>query len=64
MVHREGRHKRVKTKTVSKWPKSIETEESGKKKEDAPKITSNKMRDTAIMMLENAYGMKFSDKEK
>ena len=44
--------------------KNIETEEHGIKEEDVAKITSNTMRETAIMILETAYGMKLTDKEK
>ena len=44
--------------------KFLETEEHGIKEEDVAKITSNTMRETAIMILETAYGMKLSDKEK
>jgi hypothetical protein len=42
----------------------LETEEHGIKEEDVAKITSNTMRETAIMILETAYGMKLSDREK
>ena len=44
--------------------KYFETEEHGIKEEDVAKITSNTMRETAIMILETAYGMQLSDKEK
>ena len=44
--------------------KYFETEEHGIKEEDVAKITSNTMRETAIMILETAYGMKLSDKER
>ena len=44
--------------------KFLETEEHGIKEEDVAKITSDTMRETAIMILETAYGMKLSDKEK
>jgi hypothetical protein len=44
--------------------KYFETEEHGIKEEDVAKITSNTMRETAIMILETAYGMKLSDREK
>ena len=44
--------------------KYFETEEHGLKEEDVAKITSNTMRETALMILETAYGMKLSDKEK
>ncbi len=44
--------------------KFFETEEHGIKEEDVAKITSDTMRETAIMILETAYGMKLSDKEK
>jgi hypothetical protein len=44
--------------------KFLETEEHGIKEEDVAKITSNTMRETAIMILETAYGMKLTDKEK
>jgi hypothetical protein len=42
----------------------LETSEHGIKEEDVAKITSNTMRETAIMILEAAYGMQLSDKEK
>ncbi len=48
----------------SKCLKFLETEDHGLKEEDVAKITSNTMRETAIMILETAYGMKLSDKEK
>jgi hypothetical protein len=44
--------------------KFLETEERGMKEEDVAKITSNTMRETAIMILETAYGMKLTDKER
>ena len=40
--------------------KFLETEEHGIKEEDVAKITSNTMRETAIMILETAYSMKLS----
>ena len=43
--------------------KYFETEEHDLKEEDAAKITSNTMRETATMILEIAYGMKLTDKE-
>lgn len=46
-----------------KASKYFETEENGIKEEDVAKITSNTMRETAIMILETAYGMKLSDRE-
>ena len=42
----------------------LETSEHGIKEEDVAKITSNTMRETTIMILEAAYGMQLSDKEK
>ena len=42
----------------------LETSEHGIKEEDVAKITSSTMRETAIMILEAAYGMQLSDKEK
>ena len=48
----------------SKCLKYIETEDHGMKEEDVAKITSSTMRETAIMILETAYGMKLSDKDK
>jgi hypothetical protein len=50
--------------SYAKSLKFLETEEHGIKEEDVAKITSNTMRETAIMILETAYGMKLSDKEK
>ena len=50
--------------SYAKSLKFIETEEHGIKEEDMAKITSNTMRETAIMILETAYGMKLSDKER
>lgn len=47
-----------------KASKFLETEEKGIKEEDVAKITSDTMRETAIMILETAYGMKLSDKER
>jgi len=44
--------------------KYFETEDRGIKEEDVSKLTSNAMRETAIMILESAYGIKLSDKEK
>ena len=48
----------------AKASKFLETEEKGIKEEDVAKITSNTMRETAIMILETAYDIKLSDKEK
>lgn len=48
----------------AKASKFLETEEHGMREEDVAKITSNTMRETAIMILETAYGMQLSDKEK
>lgn len=48
----------------SKSVKFLETEDHGMKEEDVAKITSNTMRETAIMILETTYGMTLSDKEK
>ena len=42
----------------------LETSEHGIKEEDVAKITTSTMRETAIMILETAYGMQLSDKEK
>ena len=42
----------------------LETSEHGIKEEDVAKITTSTMRETAIMILEAAYGMQLSDKEK
>ena len=50
--------------SYAKASKFLETEEKGIKEEDVAKITSNAMRETAIMILETAYGIKLSDKEK
>ena len=44
--------------------KYLETDSKGLKEEDVAKITSDTMRETAIMILETAYGMKLSDREK
>ena len=49
--------------SYAKSLKFLETEEHVLE-EDVAKITSNTMRETAIMILETAYGMKLSDKEK
>ncbi len=48
----------------AKASKFLETESHGMKEEDVSKLTSNAMRETAIMILETAYGIKLSDKEK
>ena len=48
----------------SKCLKYLETEDHGMKEEDVAKVTSDTMRETAIMILETAYGMKLSDREK
>ena len=48
----------------AKASKFLETEEKGIKEEDVAKITSNTMRETAIMILETAYGIKLTDKER
>ena len=48
----------------SKCLKFIETRDKGMKEEDVARITSDTMRETAIMVLETAYGMKLSDKER
>ena len=50
--------------SYAKALKFLETEEHGLKEEDVAKITSNTMRETALMILETAYGMKLSDKER
>ncbi|MFG1460770.1 MAG: site-specific integrase [Thermoplasmataceae archaeon] len=50
--------------SYAKASKFLETEEHGIKEEDVAKITSNTMRETAIMILETAYGIRLSDKEK
>lgn len=50
--------------SYSKASKFLETEEKGMKEEDVAKITSDTMRETAIMVLETAYGIKLSDKER
>ena len=50
--------------SYAKASKFLETENRGMKEEDVAKITSNTMRETAIMILETAYGMKLSDKER
>ncbi len=50
--------------SYAKALKFLETEEHGLKEEDVAKITSNTMRETVLMILETAYGMKLSDKEK
>ena len=42
----------------------LETSEHGIKEEDVAKITTSTMRETAIMILETAYGMKLTDKER
>ncbi|SIM49522.1 site-specific integrase [Cuniculiplasma divulgatum] len=44
--------------------KFLETEDHGIKEEDVAKITTNTMKETAIMILETAYGTNLSDKEK
>ena len=44
--------------------KFFNTEEHGIKEEDVAKITSNTMKETVIMILETAYDIKLSDKEK
>lgn len=44
--------------------KFLETEEKGLKEEDVKKLTSDTMRETAIMILEATYGMKLTDKER
>lgn len=44
--------------------KYLETEPKGQKEEEGAKITSGTMRKTAIMILETAYGMNLSDREK
>ncbi|MCL4420986.1 MAG: site-specific integrase [Candidatus Thermoplasmatota archaeon] len=48
----------------AKASKFLETESHGMKEEDVSKLTSNAMRETAIMILETAYGIKLSDEEK
>ena len=48
----------------AKASKFLETEDHGMKEEDVAKITSNTMRETAIMILETAYGIKLTDKER
>ena len=50
--------------SYSKASRFLETEDHGIKEEDLAKITSNTMKETAIMILETAYGMKLSGKEK
>ena len=50
--------------SYSKCLKFLETEDHGMKEEDVAKITSNTIRETAIMILETAYGMQLSDKDK
>jgi site-specific recombinase XerD len=42
----------------------LETESHGMKEEDVVKIASDTMRETALMMMETAYGMNLSDKDK
>ncbi|MCL4345600.1 MAG: site-specific integrase [Candidatus Thermoplasmatota archaeon] len=42
----------------------LETEEHGIKEEDVAKITNNTMKETALMILETAYGMNLTDKER
>jgi len=44
--------------------KYFETEEHGIKEEDVAKITNNTMKETALMILETAYGMNLTDKER
>ena len=44
--------------------KFFETESHGMNEDDVAKITSSTMRETAIMILETAYGTKLSEKEK
>lgn len=48
----------------SKASRFLETEDHGLKEEDVAKITSDTMRETAIMILETAYSMKLTDEEK
>ncbi len=48
----------------AKASKFLETEDHGMKEEDVAKITSNTMRETAIMILETAYGIKLTDNER
>lgn len=50
--------------SYAKASRFLETEDHGMREEDVAKITSNTMRETAIMILETAYGIKLSDKEK
>lgn len=47
----------------AKAMKYLETESRGLKEENVAKITSDTMGETAIMILETAYGMKLSDRE-
>ena len=48
----------------SRASRFLETEDHGLKEEDVAKITSDTMRETAIMILETAYSMKLTDEEK
>ena len=48
----------------AKASKFLETESHGMKEEDVAKLTSNAMRETAVMILESAYGIKLSDEQK
>lgn len=50
--------------SYAKASKFLETGEKGIKEEDVAKITSDAMRETAIMILETAYGIKLPDKER